>query len=251
MLYLIGTGISDKGISLEALDICKSCSDLYLDEYTSRVSDSKISFLESATGKRIRKLARSDMEEDSAKLVKDAKDSDIAILVGGDPLLATTHKILFLKAKAAGVKCVILHSASIINSAMGSSGLDFYRFGPIVTVPFWSEHYKPKSFFTTIKDNMERNLHSILLLDYSSKEHRSMGIKEALGILFEAQEAFSLDILKKEQNVIIMGDMGQSSEEKIYISIKDAENYSSKAQSIIIIPAKLTEIESELINSIY
>ncbi len=52
---------------------------------------------------------------------------------------------------------------------MGESGLDFYRFGQICTIPRWSEHYKPVSFYETIETNLTNGHHSILLLDYDPK----------------------------------------------------------------------------------
>ena len=34
MLYLIGLGLNEKGISLEGLEVIKKCRKVYLEEYT-------------------------------------------------------------------------------------------------------------------------------------------------------------------------------------------------------------------------
>ncbi len=44
------------------------------------------------------------MEENASDMVKRAATKDIAILVGGDPLMATTHKILYIEAEKQHVK---------------------------------------------------------------------------------------------------------------------------------------------------
>lgn len=57
-----------------------------------------------------------------------ARDNDIAFLVGGDPLSATTHTDLILRAVELNIPYKIIHNASIMN-AIGSCGLQvkFFR----------------------------------------------------------------------------------------------------------------------------
>ena len=55
-------------------------------------------------------------------ILANAKDHDVAFLVGGDPLSATTHTDLILRAVELSVPYKIIHNASIMN-AIGSSGL--------------------------------------------------------------------------------------------------------------------------------
>ena len=62
----------------------------------------------------------------------------MAILVGGDPLMATTHKIFIHRGERQKVETEIVHANSIITTAIGESGLDFYGFGAPCTIPKWS-----------------------------------------------------------------------------------------------------------------
>lgn len=252
MLNLVGTGISTKGIAIEAVEASKLSSKVYIDRYTSAISEEKLEFLEKEIGKKIKELSRSDMEENIGKLMEEAKKSDITILVGGDPLMATTHKIMFIKAKELRVKVKVYHSSSIITAIMGQSGLDFYRFGAIATIPRWSEHYTPVSFYDTIEKNQSNNLHTILLLDYDQKKGASIGMGEAIKILKAAETQKKKGIINSRKKILVIANMSQHGEERYFININDAESLSTEElQAVIIIPAELTEIENEVMASIY
>ena len=90
-------------------------------------------------------------------------------MVVGDPFCATTHTDLYLRCVEENVKVEVIHNASIVN-AMGCCGLMVYRFGEIVSIPFFTEKWRPYSFYDKIKPNMERGLHTLALLDIKVKE---------------------------------------------------------------------------------
>lgn len=87
----------------------------------------------------------------------------------GDPFCATTHTDLFLRAVKMNIKVEVIHNASIIN-AIGCTGLMVYRFGEVVSLPFFTEKWRPYSFYEKIKNNSDNNLHSLILLDIKVKE---------------------------------------------------------------------------------
>jgi diphthine synthase len=45
-----------------------------------------------------------------------------------------------------------------------------YRFGEVVSVPFFTENWRPYSFYSKIKANLKANLHTLVLLDIKVKE---------------------------------------------------------------------------------
>ena len=45
-----------------------------------------------------------------------------------------------------------------------------YRFGEVVSIPFFTEKWRPYSFYDKIKANHDHKLHSLLLLDIKVKE---------------------------------------------------------------------------------
>lgn len=55
-------------------------------------------------------------------MIEQAKDTDIALLVVGDPFGATTHSDLVLRANNCGIKVQVVHNTSILN-AVGCCGL--------------------------------------------------------------------------------------------------------------------------------
>ena len=93
----------------------------------------------------------------------------VSFLVVGDPFCATTHTDLYLRCVEAGVKVNVIHNASIV-SAMGCCGLQVYRFGEIVSIPFFTEKWRPTSFYAKIKGNADKQLHTLALLDIKVKE---------------------------------------------------------------------------------
>lgn len=76
---------------------------------------------------------------------------------------ATTHTDLTLRARALGIQVKVIHNASIIN-AVSSCGLQLYNFGQVVSVPFFTETWKPSSFYPKIKQNKDLGLHTLVLL---------------------------------------------------------------------------------------
>ncbi|OYT56036.1 MAG: hypothetical protein B6U68_03985 [Candidatus Aenigmarchaeota archaeon ex4484_14] len=90
MLYLVGIGMQEKDLSLKAVEALVNCQKVYIEGYTSKWIGFKKN-LEKLARKKIEILERKDMEEGLDKILKDAKDQSIAILVPGDPFTATTH----------------------------------------------------------------------------------------------------------------------------------------------------------------
>lgn len=63
----------------------------------------------------------------------------------------------------------VIPNASII-TAMGVTGLMLYRFGEIISIPFFTDSWKPYSFIDKINENYKRGLHTLCLLDIKVKE---------------------------------------------------------------------------------
>ena len=101
------------------------------------------------------------------KIAKD-KENNYAFLVVGDAFCATTHSDLYLRAVKLGIEVKVIHNASII-SAVGCTGLQVYRFGETVSVPLWTEKWKPDSFYDKIAVNRKNNLHTLVLVDIKVK----------------------------------------------------------------------------------
>lgn len=84
-------------------------------------------------------------------------------------MCATTHSDLYLRAVEKNVPVKVLHNASIIN-AVAATGLEIYKFGRTISVPFFDEYWKPLSFVEKTVANYCQGLHTLLLMDIRTKE---------------------------------------------------------------------------------
>lgn len=76
---------------------------------------------------------------------------------------ATTHSDLLLRAADMGVGFRVIHNASIMN-AVGCCGLQLYHFGETISIPYWTDSWKPDSFLDKIESNLHSRLHTLCLL---------------------------------------------------------------------------------------
>lgn len=91
MFYLVGLGLFDeKDISLKGLECLRNVDKIYAEFFTSRLFGSSFEAIEELIGQKIEILVRGEVEEEH-KFMDEAKTSDVALITGGDPLIATTH----------------------------------------------------------------------------------------------------------------------------------------------------------------
>ncbi|MBI2628690.1 diphthine synthase [Candidatus Pacearchaeota archaeon] len=143
MLYIIGLGLDINGISLHGKKILKSAKlkKVYLECYTVEFPYSTKE-LEKELKIKVIEADREFIE--SEKIINEAKENDIVLLVYGSPLSATTHISLINSAKKQKVKYKILYSGSIFD-AVAECGLSLYKFGKTTSLPHWQKNYRPTS----------------------------------------------------------------------------------------------------------
>ena len=128
VLYIIGLGLGDeKDITVRGLECIRSCNRLYLEYYTSIIGVDVLK-LEQFYGKTIIVADRNKVESDSEEIYLEAISQNIGFLVVGDPLCATTHVDLMLRAKENNVVVVVVHNTSVMG-AVASCGLPLYQYG--------------------------------------------------------------------------------------------------------------------------
>ena len=74
-----------------------------------------------------------------------------------------------LRARELKVPTQTIPNASIL-SAIGSTGLQLYNFGQTVSMVFFTDTWKPSSFYDRVKENRQIGLHTLVLLDIKVKE---------------------------------------------------------------------------------
>lgn len=170
VLYIIGLGLHDeKDVTVRGLELIKSSSKVFLEAYTSILSIGK-ERLEAFYGRDDIVVADRDFVECHAEeIYLPAKDSNVAFLVVGDPVCATTHSDIMIRAREAGAAVEVVHNASAMG-AVGCCGLQLYNFGQTVSIPYFDENWRPTSFYPKIKYNRQGGMHTLCLLDIKVKE---------------------------------------------------------------------------------
>lgn len=231
MFYLIGLGLNLKGISLEAIELVKKCKKIYLESYTTNLSY-KISDLENIIKKKIIKLNRKEVESES--FLQEAKKSDIALLVYGSPLVATTHISLLMRARKEKIKIKIFHNASIFD-AITETGLQLYKFGKTASMPKWKDNYKPRSFANIMKQNKKINAHTLLLVDIS------LNFKYALKQLEDAYKQV------RNEKIVACSRLGTEKGKIIYGRIDEIKKIKIKQPFCFIIHSNLHFAEKDVL----
>ena len=169
VLFLVGLGLGDeKDVTVRGFEAIKSCDEIFLEHYTSVLGVDKEK-LEAFYEKHITVADRDMVESEAERIYKPAKNGNVALLVVGDPVCATTHTDLMIRAKEYGCKVEVIHNASIMGAA-GSSGLQLYNFGQTVSIPFFEGNWRPTSFYPRIQYNRKGGMHTLCLLDIKVKE---------------------------------------------------------------------------------
>lgn len=242
-LYFIGLGLNnEKGITVNGLEAIKKCDIVYLENYTSVLNCSKED-LEKFYGKKIILARRSFVESDDNEIVENAKSKNVAFLVAGDPLVATTHIDLFLRAKKEGIKCHVMHNASII-SAAGVTGLQVYKFGKTTSIPLENENVE--SPYDVLKDNLSLGLHTLFLLDLNPDEEKFMSVNDAIRCLLKIELKRNEKIFPEKTLCIGCARIGSESQVIKAGTAKELLKFNfGKPVHCLIVPGKLHFMEEE------
>ncbi len=189
-LVFVGLGLYDeKDISIRGLEEIKEADAVFAEFYTSVMPGLSIRKLEKMAGKAVKVVSRRVLEEDEGKLIlEEAKKGKVAFLVPGDPLIATTHVDLRISAEKMGIRTRVIHGASAVSAVRGITGLQNYKYGKAVTIPFSEKGFVSKTPYDVIYENKERGLHTMCYLDIKAEEQRYLIIKGALQILLELEK---------------------------------------------------------------
>lgn len=187
-LVFVGLGLDDeRGLTLRGLEEARGADTVFAEFYTSALRQGSVERLEKVVGKDIRVLGRREVED--AKAILDAcTGKTVVLMVAGDPMTATTHVDLRLRAHMAGVATSVVPGPSVFTSVAGLLGLQHYKFGRTTTLPFPHEGFSPTSPYDVVCENSARGLHTLVLLDIDAEGSRYMTANEGLRLLLEMEK---------------------------------------------------------------
>jgi diphthine synthase len=203
-LVFVGLGLFDeRDISLRGLEEIRDVQAVFAEFYTSLMPGLFVERLRELIGRDVVVVSRRSLEEEEGKeILQEARRDKVAFLVPGDPLIATTHVDLRIRAEREGIKTRVIHGSSIISAVVGLSGLQNYKYGRSVTIPFPEEGFVSEMPYSVIMQNKERGLHTLCFLDIRAEEERYMTVKEGLEALLRVEERKNKGVVTKETLVV-------------------------------------------------
>jgi diphthine synthase len=247
-LVFIGLGLFDeKDLTVRMVEEIKTANAIFVEMYTSLMPGFSMLRLEALVGKKVTQVSRHLLEDENGELIlKAAKKGKVVFLVPGDPLIATTHVDLRIRAVQQGVATRILHGASIVSAVVGLSGLQNYKFGRSVTIPFPQSTFTSTTPYEVITQNQEMGLHTLCYLDIQAKAQRYMTIKEGLEVLLTLESRVENQVISLDTVVLGVARAGSPDPVVKAGSIKEVTNVEfGPPPHSLIIPGDLHFMEAD------
>ena len=248
MLSFVGLGLYDeKDVSVKGLETIRDADLIYAEFYTSRMMGVSPERLAEFYGKEVRLLSREEVEGNPEDWMIQATDRKVAFLVGGDPMISTTHLDLRLRALRMGINTRIVHSSSIVTAVSGLTGLQNYRFGRSTSIPYpyfaGGKRIVARSPYDVVVDNLNRELHTLLFLDIQPERYMTASGGAALLLEMEAEAGESRLI-----SALGVGVARAGSEDAAAVADwlpKLADRDLGGPLHILVVPARLHFMEAE------
>jgi diphthine synthase len=248
MLYLIGAGIYDTFETCNSVNILKDCDRIYIERFTSPISDNFIQILKSTLepNKKIEFVKRW-FVEDGRQILDESKTLNVGLVSYGDPTIATTFTELRIRAIKNEIIVKVIHAASGITSLVGESGLQIYKIGKLVTM--MEEKQSSISVYTTIFNNLNLNCHTIILTEYRQDENGSVFFlkpNDVFSRLLETEKDIKYEFVSEESFLIVLSRIGIESQRIVSGKIKSLIGIDyGKGPHAIIFPSKLHFTEED------
>jgi len=192
MLTFVGLGLYDeRSITVAGRDAVRAADRVVAEFYTSKLAGATVTDLESYHGVDVEVRDRASVEQSPGDVLDDAADGDVVFLTAGDTMISTTHVDLRLRAHDRGIDTRVIHGTTAQTAASSLTGLQNYRFGKATTLPFERStggEGVPGSVIDVVRENRERNLHTLVFLDIDAVADDYMAASTAAERLADAYE---------------------------------------------------------------
>ncbi|HEV2231264.1 MAG TPA: diphthine synthase [Thermoplasmata archaeon] len=189
-LLFIGLGLGNEtDLSRRTVTELRGAGALFAEEYTSAWTTGSLERLSAELGRTIVKLSRSELERETSILAALEEHRTVALVVPGDPFVATTHVALRVTLEGRGHTWRYLPGTTVLTAVPSLLGLQHYRFGRTVSLPFDEAGYRPRSPLEAIAANRGAGLHTRVLLDLAPDAGRFLTADRGLRMLVERDDA--------------------------------------------------------------
>jgi diphthine synthase len=233
-----------------SIKVLNSCNRIYLERFTSPISDNFINVLKSTLGpeKKI-EIVKRWFVEDGRQILDESKTLNVGLVSYGDPTIATTFTELRIRAMKNNIEVKVVHAASGITSLVGECGLQVYKIGKLVTM--MEEKQSAISVYSTIFGNLNLNCHTIILTEYRQDEDGSeffLKPNYVMSKLLEIEKDITYEIVSEDSFLIVVSRIGTDHQKIVSGKIKSLIDLEyGRGQHSIIFPAKFHFTEEEAI----
>ena len=201
--------------------------------------------------------------ESPEALLDESRNVSVALMVVGDPMQATTHIDLEARCMEEGIGFEVIPGMSATSLAVSLSGLQSYKFGRQVTLPYPYGHYLATSPQEMILRNLEGGLHTLVLLDLDPTGMgfdlpTPMSPSQAISTLEEMKEKWleeedgldSNSVIKSvlainEWEGMLLSDVGTKGQRIFSGSLEEISQIQGGWVHSLIIPSEMSENERE------
>jgi diphthine synthase len=232
-------------MSLAAKNEITAADVVFLETYTAHNAVDTIPMLRRLVGKRLNIVDRQ-FVEDGENILEEASKKDVVLATGGDPMVATTHNELRVRAEAKGVKTRVIYGSSVASAAPAATGLHFYKFGRPITFAEPSQA-NAAEVYRAVHANLLQGLHSLILLSCGSDSGTAVLPKGAIRALLRSERNLKRKVLSTRTLGLILCRLGSKDERVFGDHLGDLAlvDY-GKPPHCLVLPGKLhfTEVES-------
>ena len=249
-LSFVGLGLGARGITLEGVEEMIAADVIYLEYYTTPHEPQLLRQVQVASGKSFTIVDRQ-FVEDGSKILSDAEGGKVVLAVLGDPMIATTHNELRVRAIRRGTETRVVHSATIASAAASASGLHSYKFSRTVTVTREGVG-KLTQAYHILHQNLLEGAHTLLLLEFDVQSGQGVTPADAIAGLLLAEANFKRGVVSEDTFAIMLSRLGR---EDSALAAGSFSELSRRDAGIpphcIIIPGRLHFTEAEAISAIF
>lgn len=261
-LALIGIGPGKvSSMTLEAVELAQRADVRLYEAYTALWSEGALAELEDEVGS-IQRIMRPTIEQPE-DLLEMARTQYVAVLVVGDPMQATTHIDLQLRAESAGIPVRVVHGISITTLVPGTTGVSNYKFGRSTTLTYPYGEWIATSPLEVMMQNYLQKLHTLVLFDLDPSgagtgDQLPMQSSDAAESIAKMVAKYKEMELTPEQNgmieeidaleVVLCSDLGTADQRLQTTTIGNLGTKRSGRLNCMVLLANLSEIEREAVN---
>ncbi|HXW37725.1 MAG TPA: diphthine synthase [Nitrososphaerales archaeon] len=249
-LSFVGLGLGSRGIGVDGVAAIRD-SDLFLLEYYTVPHDTRlVPELVEITGRSPTIVDRGTVE-DGEFILGEASAKRVVLAVLGDPMVATTHTELRVRAIKAGIETRVFHAASIASAAASASGLHYYKFGSTMTVTRETVDHLDR-VYRAVQRNLLGGEHTLLLLEHDVESGEGVDPGMAVRGLLQAETDLKRGVFSKESFGLVISRLGNEDASFKAGAFGSIERLDFGGPPYcVIVPGTLHFTESEAISAIF